>query len=136
MDSSNKFKNKLFPLIKVIPSKQNSEKVFFQTLLVGCLYQENLNFQMKKEVPVFVQEQGTFNKPHNSLSYLLSKTVKFEPITLRFMRAEKGRKSIEKNISEWSNLMPVFMIKAPIFSRQAFNIFQARSVLESTCYLF
>ena len=29
-----------------------------------------------------------------------------------------------------------FMIKAPIFSRQAFNMFQAHSVLESTYYLF
>jgi len=29
-----------------------------------------------------------------------------------------------------------FMIKAPIFSRQAFNMFLARSVLESTYYLF
>ena len=29
-----------------------------------------------------------------------------------------------------------FMIKAPIFSQQGFNVFKARSALEDICYLF
>lgn len=128
------------------------QQTFFQTLPDGCLFQENQNFEIKKGDLVFIQEWGIFYKPNESLNYLLSKTFVFQPFTLSFERAEKQEKVKREKINGCtasmirSNQMHV----SRIISRETFTMFQerlfkefssstsfqARSVLESTYYLF
>ena len=60
--------------------------MFFQTLPVGCLHQENFKFEIKKGGPRI--RLGAGGASINPI-IPLSETFLFESFTLRFKRAEK-----------------------------------------------
>jgi len=123
-------------VLKVIPSKKKSQQIFIQTLPVGCLYQENLKFEIKKGGPHI--RLGAGGPLINSL---IPEIICFEkglyldhsPYALT---EQKNREKVKREIQQWMRYINVkaqfyvrFIIKALVFSRQGYNMFQARSVL-------
>ena len=110
---------------------------------VGYLYQENLKFEIKKGGPHIRLGAGG-----PSINHIIPEIIRFQkrlylnhsPYALR---EQKNRERVKREIQQWMYCINVqeqfdvsFMIKALIFNQQGFNMFQARSVLESIYYLF